>query len=201
MILIYLFLGHFIADYPLQPNKLVAWKNRSWKGVSVHVSIHFLVTSLLLYIYLPTVAVILISLPVALIHFLIDSIKAAHERKHRHSALAYWVDQGFHFLSLIAVYLLGAKFVLAQTRPVIFTGVTSPFLSLYANPALLIFLSLSIFITLAIEYSRYKDRHKTTKNLAPLNKKAMIKRLFFLSLIYIGLLFMFPAYITALMSS
>lgn len=200
MILIYLFLGHFIADFLLQPNKLVAWKSQSWKGIAVHSTIHFLVTSLLLYIYLPTGAIFLITLPVALVHFMIDSLKASHQRKSQHALIAYWVDQALHYLSLIAAYLIGAKYVMAQSQPITFTGVTAPVLSLYTNPALLIFISLSIFITLTIEYSYYKDRQKTTGNLPPLNKKAMIKRLFFLSLIYIGLLFMFPSYISALMS-
>lgn len=200
MILIYLFLGHFISDFLLQPNNLVAWKNRSWRGVALHATIHFLVISLLLYIYVPTAAIFLISLPVALLHFLIDSLKAAHERKTKHSAIAYWTDQGLHYLSLIAAYLIGAKYILAQTQPIAFTGVTAPVLSLYTNPALLIFLSLSIFITLTIEYSNHKDRQKTTENLLPLNKKSMIKRLFIVSLIYVGLLFMFPSYISALMT-
>ncbi len=200
MILIYIFLGHFIGDFLLQPNNLVAWKNKSWKGVAVHASIHFLVMSLLLYIYLPTVAIFLISLPVALVHFVIDSLKAAHERKSRHSFVAYWVDQGCHYTSLIVTYLIGGQYVLAQTHPIFFSGIGGPLFSLYINPAVLIFLSLAVFSTLTIEFSYYRDRQKTSKNLSPLNYSGMFRRLLILSIIYISLFLLYPASITAIVA-
>lgn len=197
MILIYLLLGHFVSDFLLQPNNLVAWKNKSWKGVAMHSTIHFLVTSILLYLYVPTPTVLFASGVVAIAHFFIDSAKAAHQRKSSHSMSAYWLDQLCHYLSMVMSYVFIAPYILTQASPFVASGPVAPLLNTYVNPAVLIFLILAIFSTFTIEYSHYKDRHKTSKNTSALNHKAMIKRLFLVSLIYIGLLFVFPLYISA----
>lgn len=193
MILLYLLTGHFIADYILQPHSLVVWKKKSWVGVAAHAGIHFLVTSILLYIYISTVAVFVLALSAALLHFVIDIIKTNYENKHKHSVLVYWVDQVIHYISLVTLYFITNDCILSQSTPLSCAGVTAPIISLYTNPALLIFLSLSIFITLTVEYSSYSEKQKTFEKIPELNKVAMVLRFIFLCFLYIGVLFLFPA--------
>jgi len=189
MILLYLLLGHFIADFLLQPNSLVAWKNRSWHGVLVHVIIHFLVTGLLLYLYSQQLEGWGIAFSIAFCHFFLDLFKASHQSKSKHALLAYWSDQILHYTSITIVFYSSQSLGLTGLNQFSNNSLYQAFVS----PFVLIYLSASIFITLTIEYSFYRDRQKFTKISPTLNCRHLVTRLFLFTLIYLGLLFSLPA--------
>ena len=189
MILLYLLLGHFIADFLLQPNSLVAWKNRSWYGVLVHVTVHFLTTGILLYFYSQRLECWYLAFSIAFCHFFIDLFKATHQAKNKHAMLAYWGDQILHYLSILLVFYFGQSLQITSIGILLSNTIYQSFIS----PFLLVYLSTSIFITLTIEYSFYRDRLQFAKNTPPLNTHHMITRLFWFTLIYLGLLFSLPA--------
>lgn len=96
-------LAHLLADYPLQPDWMVAAK-RGWFGRLLHVSVHWLTLTLLtLNVWRPVAPWLL---AIAVLHFAIDTFKAylAVWRPHWHSR-AYLLDQLLHVLSLLVVTL------------------------------------------------------------------------------------------------
>lgn len=67
-----LLLPHLIADFPLQPTWLVRLKRRSWVGLALHVSVHGVITALLIANPSQYGKVLLVLL---LSHFAIDWLK------------------------------------------------------------------------------------------------------------------------------
>lgn len=187
MFFFYLYLAHLLSDYLLQPHSLVEWKHRSRWGIFTHALIHFLVTTLLVYLYTASYYSILLGLGLAASHFIIDVFKVSHDEKHHHTHLAYWSDQFAHFLVIMAVVLIIARFPgLFKIRPVDWTNLFDAF---YFSPVFVTYSCLAIFSTLTIEYSYFRVKQNNTKTPAQLSGSQMIKRLFLATLIYIGLLF------------
>ena len=96
-----LFLAHLIADYPLQPNRLVIAKNHI-PGLTIHVSIHWLTMTILTWpvriIIWPYV------LAITIMHFGIDYFKVFLGRKKPQWVIGpYLWDQPLHWISLILV--------------------------------------------------------------------------------------------------
>ncbi len=192
MLFLYLFLGHLIADYLLQPNSLVAWKLRSLNGVGVHASIHVLVTTLLLYLYSGHAEVFFVALLIGILHFFIDSIKASHDQKSKHPKIAYWVDQFAHYLSLAIGLAFAAQFpAYFANRVFSDTSIAQSAFVMLFNPINVAYFSLAIFSTFTIEYSYYKDRSKAGSKGSVLNYRRMLERLFLTTLIFLGLVFSF----------
>lgn len=192
MIFLYALLAHLIADYLLQPANLVDWKNKSLKGVFVHASIHFLITTLTLYLLTGNALVILLALGIAIAHFCIDTVKAHYEKSDRNHYLDYWLDQLSHLVTIFLGNLI-AQYYLFQITVIPEFPNQNLWQMLFFNPALIGFLIVAIFSTLTIEYSHnylIPAKSKTGK-VKKLNQQAMVKRLFLASLIYIGLLFSF----------
>lgn|GEM_PF-7012711 len=188
MLIFYLILAHLISDYLLQPGTLVAWKNRSRWGVGVHATVHFLVTFLIGYLYTghyfyPAI----VAFAIAAIHFCIDCVKASYDKSTKYSQLAYWTDQVAHFLTITAAYFVTTQW------PTIFLRkaniVQSYFDQVFFNPIFVTFSCLAIFSTLTIEFSFWHDRIRQSKKTVLLNRQHMLKRLFLVTVIYIGLLF------------
>ncbi|MCC6643502.1 DUF3307 domain-containing protein [Candidatus Peregrinibacteria bacterium] len=192
MLFLYLFLGHLIADYLLQPHALVAWKNRSLVGVAVHASVHVLVETLLLYLYTGSAEVFYLALLIGVMHFIIDSLKASHDRNSKHSQFTYWIDQCLHYLSLMITLIVASHFPeYFHSRAFIQGPILEQLYVLFFNPLLVSYLCLVIFSTLTIEYSFYKDRQKTKGKVPPLNYKHMIERLLLTTIIFLGLILSF----------
>jgi hypothetical protein len=189
MIFLYALLAHLIADYLLQPANLVAWKNISAKGVFVHASIHFLLTTILLYLITGQYQVVFVALAISLAHFCIDSVKARFEKQKRNHYLDYWLDQLCHYFSILLGTSLAAPYL--QIHQQISSSGQFYWNYLFLNPALAGFLIISIFSTLTLEYSHLYLQPKRVKKSFKLNRRAMLQRLFISSLIYIGLLFSF----------
>lgn len=191
MIFLYAILAHLIADYLLQPAILVDWKNRSLRGVFMHASIHFLVTTLLLYLLTGNYRVIFLSIGISIAHFCIDTVKAHYEKSKRNHYFDYWLDQLCHYSSIFLGNLIAQNFLNQNFHIPPFENQNIAQI-LFFNPALIGFLIIAIFSTLTIEYSHNCLSTKTIKpNQIILDKSAMIRRLFLASLIYIGFLFSF----------
>ncbi len=191
MLFFYLYLAHLISDYLLQPGTLVAWKKRSRWGIIMHATIHFLVTTLLAYIYTGSYYSIFLGLGIAACHFVIDCLKVDHINRSKHSYSAYWADQFAHFITIGIVYLIATR--LPEFFSVKMVDWNNYFEAIYFSPIFITYSCLAIFSTLTIEYSFFlvkKGRGKTSsaQNTA-LSKRNMMKRLFLATLIYVGLLF------------
>jgi hypothetical protein len=99
MIFLWLIIGHFVCDYPLQGDFLSRAKNRynpipgvpAWQALLAHASIH--AGSVLLITHSP-----LLALCEAVAHMLIDDTKCAGK-------ISYNVDQAFHFACKIGIAL------------------------------------------------------------------------------------------------
>lgn len=102
-----LLLGHLIGDFPLQTNSVFQLKTRSNTGLLVHVSIHLLVTSILLLDPLSAWPALLF---LGSAHFLIDWIKlripAIYETP------GFVLDQLAHTAVLVFISMAGAELAL-----------------------------------------------------------------------------------------
>ncbi len=96
-----LLLAHFIADYPLQPNWMVRAKRRP-AVLGLHVTVHFLVSALLVFPYFFSVWWGLLVL--AIVHYVIDYLRLRY-KPHRPGAgsAAYVVDQLLHYASILMI--------------------------------------------------------------------------------------------------
>jgi hypothetical protein len=95
-----LLLGHLIADFPLQTNRVYRLKNRHWSGILLHAIIHCAVTGLLLQDAF-TYWRMLVALGV--MHFVTDWIKLRTPFKLQ--LVGFVLDQVAHILGL---FLLAA---------------------------------------------------------------------------------------------
>jgi hypothetical protein len=103
-----LLFAHFLADYPLQTNWIVINKNRPLV-LLLHVSIHFLVSLVLVIIYLPGAWPFLVLL--IGIHFLIDTGKNfVNKSMPNWVVIPYFIDQFLHLISIFIVATLIASF-------------------------------------------------------------------------------------------
>ena len=100
-------LAHLIADYPLQPDRLVAAKQHL-PGLSIHIAIHWVVMTLFTW---PVRAIIWpYILTVAILHFGIDYFKAYMGRTRPDLVIGpYLLDQPLHWVSLIIVGIWMAR--------------------------------------------------------------------------------------------
>lgn len=191
MLILYLILGHLIADYLLQPKSLVAWKHRSLWGVGAHMLVHLLVTMFLISLYTGQPgAALLLSAGIAVGHFLIDYAKIIHDRRHSRPRLAYWLDQLAHFLVILAGFYIAIKLAPLSYASRLILSTANLWDMLYFNPFLVGLDCLIIFSTLTIEYSFMPPHgHGRTIHFNKKHYKNMVKRLFFATLIYLGLFF------------
>lgn len=99
-----LFLAHLVADFLLQPNWLVRWKEKNPFGVIVHAAIHALTMTVFLLPFRPEVFVTIVV--IALLHGGIDQVKIiATKKKHISFEKALAFDQLAHLLVLIAAVI------------------------------------------------------------------------------------------------
>ncbi len=124
-VFIYLLLAHLLADFIFQTDALVAWKQKSWKGVFVHSLILFAVSLALFWPFwlegasgsrlgsfwenmnLWGIAILLLN---AGLHFLMDSDKIRKEKKNHQYVKMFFVDQFFH-VAVIAVMTLAIGYL------------------------------------------------------------------------------------------
>ncbi len=177
MITLYLILAHLIGDYPLQPLKLIQWKVESWKGVATHVAIHFVVTTVILSLIIPPATALLLALILASFHYVIDITKAINEKTTKHFLTTYWIDQAAHLTTILIVsYIAGL--------------ITQPTILPLGINLLVAYIAALLFAVYAIEYAAYQKKRTTKKSPEHrFNRKALIQRVFIVSLIFVGLTF------------
>ncbi len=93
-----LFLGHLIADFPLQTAWIYRYKTESWLGVLLHSAIHVFVTALLIG---PLSSTILLLLLLGILHFITDYTKV-HIAANQQTP-GFLIDQFVHIVILIVL--------------------------------------------------------------------------------------------------
>lgn len=99
-----LFIAHLAADFLLQPNWLVQWKEKRIAGVVTHAAVHGIVMLIVLFPFRPE-AFITVTI-VALLHGLIDHAKIAYQKKRKSFGEAFLLDQFAHLVVLIAAIVI-----------------------------------------------------------------------------------------------
>ena len=112
-LLLHLYLIHFIADYPLQPNKLVALKKKGYAGVFLHCLVHLITLIVLL---MPFLEMIEVWIGIAIVfgtHNIIDQTKVWLDKKYPSKDIfLYFADQTAHLTVLTGVaYYVGRVFL------------------------------------------------------------------------------------------
>lgn len=110
-VILYLFLAHFLADYPFQPGWLVVYKKKSFLGVVLHSLVHLVFAVLILFPFWSqwemwvSVAIIFVT------HVAIDQSKVTLEKHYPHSKYfgLYLLDQLSHLLviSFVSLFFMG----------------------------------------------------------------------------------------------
>ncbi|MEK7672353.1 MAG: DUF3307 domain-containing protein [Patescibacteria group bacterium] len=186
MIILHLIFAHLLADFVLQPGKLIRWKMHSGMGILVHVLIHLVITLLVLIPYLINGHVwpLIVAGGVAFCHFWIDQTKINYDLKHDKKVLPFLLDQALHFSTLFV-----AAFTLSEGDLILPNG---SFYELYTNPGLISFLCFSILFTVAIEiYHFQKQREKNNTAKLNINNRKMLQRMLILTVMYILFLFIY----------
>ncbi len=178
---LYLLLAHFIADFVLQPERIVQMKHESWKGNAIHVLIHSVASLVLLAPFLPDLTVFAAIFIIIFAHFFIDSAKLFFEKSASKFVKLFLVDQAAHLLMIISVgYFLRAEGVQAWFAGL---GVVADW---YLNPFVVTGLIVLILVTYGYELFLYQyDRSKKLSGVFRPNRGRMFKNLLIWSVIYI----------------
>lgn len=99
MVIVKLILAHLLGDFLLQPTSWVREKETK-KLKSPKLYLHVLLHSVLVYLLIGSWT---LAIAVLLVHFLIDTLKI-YAQKERTTVRWFWIDQGLHILSLLALY-------------------------------------------------------------------------------------------------
>lgn len=202
---LYLFFAHVIGDFLLQSEKLIIWKEKSKKGVAMHVGILFIVNVIVLFPYLFMLEdsghfayMWLGIIAIYVLHFLIDVGKIALTKKHPERGLQFYLGDQFLHIAVIAV----AAYIL---QPFLGVEMKGEFLGemYFAKDLVLYFIALIVF-TYAWEVTRYMfvlhkaklaqfshNKSKKAKKKLPLfepRMRAMMLRGIAVSLVYMFLM-------------
>lgn len=110
-----LLLGHLLADFPLQTNKIFQLKNEGMRGLLIHVAIHLVITALLIVEPLRNWSV-LFALGVS--HLIIDSLKVY--RPTTPQAPGFILDQVAHIMVLVLLVAFAPPFEVVEITPYLF---------------------------------------------------------------------------------
>ena len=160
MPIFYLIMGHLLGDFVFQPNSLIKWKFKSWKGTLVHSFVISFFSGVLLFPYLGNSKAWLLLGLMCLGHFAQDCIKVAYMKTER-GAAAIWpffIDQMLHIL---LICLLGAEF-----NSLSMINLPTSFLNVYLSENLVIFGILDITFTFALDilkFELYRVKHGQAK--------------------------------------
>lgn len=99
-----LFTAHLIADFLLQPDDLVAWKQRSVGGVFMHSFVHLLVMSAMIIPFNFDLWPIVFA--VAAMHAVVDQWKISYQKKFSSYVGSFLVDQTAHLLTIFAFFMV-----------------------------------------------------------------------------------------------
>ena len=178
---LYLILAHFIADFVLQPDRIVKMKHESWKGNLIHSGIHGLTGLVIMTPFLPNPAVFIAILIVTVSHFFIDSAKIQIEKSAHRFVKTFLLDQSAHLILIIgAGYLLRNEQVAPWFSEFRFAEMW------YLNPLVAVGLILIILATYGYELLLYQyDRSKKRDTGFKPNRRRMVRNLLLFGVVYV----------------
>lgn len=106
-VFIYFLLAHLLADFVFQPESLLTWKHKNWKGIFVHAVILFAVS---LALFWPLAAdmnlwgIGILGLNAA-VHYLVDARKINKEKTSHEYVKLFFLDQLLHMVILVLMTL------------------------------------------------------------------------------------------------
>lgn len=175
---LYLFFGHLVADFMLQPQQLIRWKYKSWRGVAMHAFIHWLFYLLIFLPYLPDGKVLLVLFAVGATHFVIDLLKIRGEARSQNYLFFFLADQACH----LGVILLSG-IALADRQPQFVDA--SVVGSYYQNVYFIVGLSLLIMLSYVLEIVKYQMARQKNHGLKfKPDYAAMFKRMLVFAILY-----------------
>lgn len=177
MVILYLILAHLIADFLLQPIKLVRWKMKSVKGIIVHTGIHAIISMILLIPYLNAkTALIIIGLGIC--HGLIDRVKINASLKSDKLARYFIIDQILHLITILA-----AGFGILSLYELSSTTIFLPII--YNNIYLVLLLIMLVFASYTVEiYKQTTSKAYANTQEIKFNYNKMLHRILALTFIY-----------------
>lgn len=139
-------LAHFIADYPLQTNKVYCLKIQSFKGQLIHASIHTLVFALFLIPFWNQSSTWLYLAWITGSHLTLDILKVkAIDKTKLHPVITYTADQIGHIAAASVIFLLP----ISKSIP---TASSSTLFNWYWNDQVIVYLIGFIFCTFFTTY-------------------------------------------------
>lgn len=177
MPLFYLILAHLLADFPLQPPKLVFYKQKTYQGVILHALIFLGLSLIFLFPYLKFTETWLILILLALSHAFIDQAKINYQLLSDKHMRLFFLDQFFHFL-----FLIGAGLSL-KNLPIIFPS-TYFFQNIYLNTDLITYFSLLIFVIYVVDIINKLSKHPFAKKSSRPRAFRISKRILAFATIY-----------------
>lgn len=178
---LYLILAHFIADFVLQPDRIVRMKHESWKGNLIHAGIHGATSIVIMIPFLPNPAILMAILIVTVSHFFIDSAKIQLEKCANKFVKTFLLDQSAHLL-----LISGAGYLLRNEAPASWFATFRVAEMWYLNPLVAAGLILIILATygyelLLYQYARSKKRDVGFKP----SRRRMVRNLFLFGVVYV----------------
>lgn len=107
IVLIKLFLAHFIGDFLLQPKSWVVEKEKK-KAQSPKLYLHILIHGLLTLLFLWSFDNWLLVLLLMMIHGIIDALKL-YTQNENNKSICFFIDQGLHIVSIVILWFLFFK--------------------------------------------------------------------------------------------
>lgn len=152
-ITLHLILAHFLADYPLQSNRLVAYKTKHFSGIVLHSLTHVLTSIVLGFPFLLQGRFWMALAVVFLTHNLIDKTKLWVQRrfKRMNSFIFYVLDQIAHLAVIYITAMVWLKNLLPDFGGAWFRW--------YANESVVAFWLALILATYFYDVSRWTYRN------------------------------------------
>ena len=147
-ITLHLLLVHFLADYPLQSNKLMKYKQNHLLGILLHSSVHLILSIIIALPFISYGKVLWSILIIFIAHNIVDQVKVLISKYTKLNQFAVYVlDQLVHvaIIYLIAIYFIG------EVTP----SISGFWLSAYTNNSIISFLLTLAIVTYFYDISKW----------------------------------------------
>lgn len=175
MFTLYLILSHLFGDFLLQTSWVYKLKIRSQKGIFLHALICALMIPLVLFPYVQSVTLWIVTLLTGVTHFVFDTTKVAYEKKRTVFSLSpFVIDQIGH----LSVALLCGLY-LASENPAAWPAFDGWIGATYLNGGFALVIAAAILVSYVADIVRYqvmrtKNPHAEYKR----DYEGMLKRTF-----------------------
>ncbi|MBU0727587.1 DUF3307 domain-containing protein [Patescibacteria group bacterium] len=173
-LLIYFYLIHFLADYPLQPNALIAMKKKGYFGVLLHCLVHLAVLIAVLSPFLHLKSVWIGITIVFLTHNIIDQTKITIDKKYPKKSLLFYVSDQLLHLTIITLIAFNIGYI----KP----NISLEKLGLYADHNFVTYILALILVTYFYDVTRYFIQTRKKKMVYKRNYSTMIWNAFIVSI-------------------